>query len=112
MLARRVDYAPIYTTLYLYNSGHANLQLELGGKLALLDTVFVNGSRACDAQTYEGFMCRRATTNGRFIDYADIDTMQVYYSADLLRDVGGFNIAVRSTRNGPMRLPLPKSCTI
>jgi hypothetical protein len=110
--ARRVGYGPAEWTIDLSNSGHANVQLILGARLAMLDTVVVSAGRQCEAQRYEGFMCRRATANGRFIDYSDIDTMQVTYSADLLRDVGGFGVIVRPSRNGPTRVASAKTCTI
>src|SRR5262249_32668352 len=92
--------------------GHADIQLTLGPRIAILDTVFVFDGRPCEAQKYEGFMCRRATTKGRFIDYTDIDSMDVVYSADLLRDVGGFSTVVRSTRIGPTRVAASRTCTI
>jgi len=110
--ARRVGYAPTEWTVDLSKSGHAEIQLTLGGRIAALDTVFVLDGRPCDAQKYEGFMCRRATTKGRFIDYADIDSMNVLYSADLLRDVGGFATVVRPTRIGPTRVASSSHCTI
>ena len=109
---RRVGYAPTEWTIDLSNSGRAELQLVLGARLGVLDTVFVNGDRPCEAQKYEGFLCRRGSANGGvFIDYTDIDTMPVWYSADLLRDVGGFTVGIRSTRNGPTRIPVSRQCT-
>src|SRR5947208_8085461 len=57
-------------------------------------------------------MCRRATKTGTFIDYTDIDTMQVYFSADLLRDAGGFTSMVQPTRNGNTRVASARTCTI
>ena len=110
--ARRVGYAPTEWTIDLSKGGHAEIQLTLGPRIAVLDTVFVFDGRPCEAQKYEGFMCRRATTKGRFIDYADIDSMNVLYSADLLRDVGGFATVVRPTRTGPTRVASSTHCTI
>jgi hypothetical protein len=110
--ARRVGYAPTEWTIDLSKGGRADIQLTLGPRIAALDTVFVFDGRPCDAQRYEGFMCRRATTKGRFIDYADIDSMDVLYSADLLRDVGGFSTVVRPTRIGPTRVGSAAHCTI
>ena len=110
--ARRVGYGPTEWTVDLSKSGHADVQLILGSRIAVLDTVFAIDGRPCEAQKYEGFVCRRATTTGMFIDYADIDTMQVDYSADLLRDVGGFTTIVKPTRNGPTRVASSRTCTI
>jgi len=110
--ARRVGYAPTEWTIDLSKGGRAEVQLTLGSRIAALDTVFVVDGRPCEAQKYEGFMCRRATTKGRFIDYAEIDSMNVLYSADLLRDVGGFATVVRPTRIGPTRVASSTHCTI
>jgi len=110
--ARRLGYGPAEWSVDLSNHGRIDVQLVLGSRLALLDTVYVNDGRPCDAQKYEGFMCRRAMTKGRFIDYTDIDSMDVIYSADLLRDIGGFTTVVRSTNMGPTRLAASKHCTI
>ena len=110
--ARRVGYGPTEWTVELSKSGHADIQLVLGSRLAMLDTVFVSEGHDCDPRKYEGFMCRRASAKGTFIDFTDIDTMQVYYTADLLRDVGGFTSVVRPTRNGPTRIASGKACTI
>jgi hypothetical protein len=110
--ARRVGYAPAEWTVDLSKSGVTEIQLTLGARLALLDTVYVNTGRPCDPRRYDGFMCRRATAKGVFVDYTDIDTMDVYYSADLLRDVGGFHSVVRPTRDGPTRVAASRACTI
>jgi len=110
--ARRVGYGPTEWSVDLSKSGHADVQLVLGARIAILDTVFAIDGRPCNAQKYEGFVCRRATTPGMFIDYTDIDTMEVYYSADLLRDAGGFTTVVQPTRNGATRIASAKACTI
>jgi hypothetical protein len=110
--ARRVGYGPAEWTIDLSKGGRADIQLTLGARIAALDTVFVFDGRACDAQKYEGFMCRRATAKGLFIDYADIDSMNVLYSSELLRDVGGFSTMVRATRIGPTRVAGSTHCTI
>ena len=110
--ARRLGYAPAEWSIDLSKNGRLDVPLVLGARIALLDTVFVADGRPCDAQSYEGFLCRRATAKGRFIDFPDIDTMDVLYSAELLRDVNGFTVATRSTRIGPTRVVSPKRCTI
>jgi hypothetical protein len=110
--ARRVGYGPAEWSVDLSKSGHADVQLVLGSRIALLDTVFSTDGRPCEAQRYDGFVCRRASAVGTFIDYTDIDTMQVYYSADLLRDAGGFTTVVQPTRNGPTRVASSRTCTI
>src|SRR4051794_19997817 len=110
--ARRFGYNPDEWSLDLSKGGRSEVRLSLGARIASLDTVFVVDGRPCEAQRYEGFMCRRATTKGLFVDYTDIDTMNVLYSADILRDVGGFGTVVRPTRNGPTRVASANQCTI
>jgi hypothetical protein len=110
--ARRVGYSPVEWTVDLQKSGGTDVQIVLATRLPMLDTVFVTDGRRCEVAKYEGFMCRRATAKGTFVDYTDIDTMQVVYTADLLRDVGGFATTVISTRNGPTRIATGANCTI
>jgi len=64
------------------------------------------------ARQIRGVLCRRAKAKGTFLDFTDIDTMQVDYSAELLRDVGGFLVDVEPTRNGPTRVSSSRHCTI
>ena len=110
--ARRVGYQPAEWTVDLSKNGHIDVQLVLGSRIALLDTVFVFDGRDCEPGRYEGFMCRRASAKGRFIDFTDIDSMNVNYSAELLRDIGGFPTIAKSTRIGPTRIVQPRHCTI
>jgi len=109
--ARRVGYSPAEFTVELNSGGHADVKLSLGPRYAALDTVFVHDGRPCPAQTYEGFICRRATVKATFLDYTDIDSMNVLYSAELLRDIGGFTVEVIPTRNGPTRIASSRHCT-
>jgi len=110
--ARRLGFSPAEWSVDLSKNGRLDIPLILGARIAQLDTVFISDGRPCDPQTYEGFLCRRATTRGRFIDFSDIDTMSVLYSAEILRDINGFKIATRSTRIGPTRVVEPTRCTI
>src|SRR5262245_14549722 len=110
--ARRVGYVPVEWTLDLSKGGHADVQIVFTTRLPVLDTVRVVAARTCPPQRYEGFLCRRATAKGTFVDYTEIDTMQVFYSADLLRDIGGFTTTARTTRTGATRDPVGKQCTI
>jgi hypothetical protein len=110
--ARRLGYLPTSWTVDVSKSGRAELQLVMFDRIPSLDTVFVNGSRPCPRDTYEGFLCRRATVKGTFIDYPEIDEQNADWSADLLRDVPGFSVGLRSSRNGPTRVPLTRNCAI
>ncbi len=110
--ARRVGYGPAEWSVKLAKAGRVDVPLVLGPHIAMLDTVYVADGRPCPRDTYDGFMCRRATAKGRFIDYTDIDTMEVYYTADLLRDVGGFTTVVSRARDGPTRTVSSRRCTV
>jgi len=110
--ARRVGYLPTEWSVKLSNAGHVNVALVLGPRVAILDTTYVATDTPCARDEYEGFVCRRAKAKGTFIDFVDIDTMQVDYSAELLRDVPGFTIDVQPTKNGPTRVGSSRHCTI
>lgn len=110
--ARHLGYVPAEWDVDLSQSGHAEIQLVLVARIASLDTVYVNGTRPCPRATYEGFLCRRATAKGTFIDYPEIDAQDADYSADLLRDVPGFGVAVGRGRTGATRIPSSRACTI
>ena len=108
--ARRFGYLPSEWSVDLSNGGHAVLQLALGAKLAVLAPVVVSADRECSAAKFDGFMCRRASTNGVFLDYTDIDDMHVYYTGDIFGGVDGFGVSVRPTRSGPIRIPIGRRC--
>ena len=110
--ARRLGYVPAEWTVKLSSGGHVHVQLALGPRIAMLDTVYVAGGRQCARETYDGFLCRRAAGKGTFIDYIDVDTMDINYSAEILRDIRGFTIEVRPTRTGLTRMPSSHHCTI
>lgn len=110
--ARRVGYLPTEWSVDLSKGGHADVQITLATRVAVLDTIRVLADRRCHPQRYEGFLCRQASTRGVFLDYTDIDTMQVFYTADLLRDIGGFETVVVSSKNGATRAASSKWCTI
>lgn len=110
--ARRLGYLPTEWSVKLSQAGHVDVQLVLGRRVAMLDTVYVANDAPCARDQYEGFVCRRARAKGIFVDFTDIDTMQVDYSAELLRDLGGFSVDVRPTRNGPTRVASSRHCTI
>ena len=110
--ARRLGYAPAEWSVDLSKSGRADIQLVLATRIPSLDTVYVKGSGPCPRDSYEGFLCRRATTKGTFIDYTDIDAQDAEYSADLLRGVPGFRVDVARSRDGPTRVPTSRTCTI
>jgi len=109
--ARRVGYLPTEWSVKLSQAGHVNVSLVLGPRVAMLDTMYATAG-PCARDTYEGFLCRQAKAKGTFIDFTDIDTMQVDYSAELLRDVPGFTFDVQPTKNGPTRVGSSRHCAI
>jgi len=110
--ARRLGFLPTEWSVKLSNAGHVDVQIVLGPVVAMLDTMFVAGDGTCSRDHYEGFVCRRARAKGTFLDFTDIDTTQADFSAELLRDIGGFQVDVQSTKNGPTRVASSRHCTI
>src|SRR5215467_2074155 len=110
--ARRVGFLPTEWSVKLSNAGHVNVTLVLGPRVAMLDTMYAVTDGPCARDKYEGFVCRRTKAKGTFLDFTDIDTMQVDYSAELLRDLGGFTVEVQPTKNGPTRVTSSRHCTI
>ncbi|HTE45327.1 MAG TPA: carboxypeptidase regulatory-like domain-containing protein [Gemmatimonadaceae bacterium] len=108
--ARHVGYFPVEWTIDLSRSGRTDVQLVLGTKLPTLDTVVVTAGRQCTLRDIEGFLCRRASAKGVFLDYTDIDDLNVNYTGDLFNAVDGFAVDVRPTRNGPVRVPIGRRC--
>ena len=110
--ARRLGYFPAEWSVDLSKAGRADIRLVLTTRIPSLDTVYVNGTRPCPRETYEGFLCRRATARGTFLDYPEIDAQDADWSGDLLRDVPGFGVDVQGSRNGATRVPSSRRCTI
>ena len=108
--ARRFGYVPGEWSVDLSNGGHADIQVMLGPKLASLDPVVVSANRECSPRKFDGFMCRRGSANGIFLDYTDIDDRDVYYTGDLFNGIDGFRSSVNMTRSGVMRVPVGRRC--
>jgi hypothetical protein len=109
IVGRKLGYAPTNWDVSLSSSGKVDIQLVLDHRLPLLDTVIVTAGRTCSAVTLEGFTCRRHSGGGVFLDYTDIDDKQPIWTADIFRDIKGFRVDVRSTRYGPVRVPVTTS---
>jgi hypothetical protein len=45
-----------------------------------------------------------------FLDYTDIDDMNVYYTGDIFNGMDGFGVSVRPTKTGPVRVPIGRRC--
>lgn len=102
--ARKLGYAPARWDVKVSKSGRVDLKFVLGRRI-LLDTISVVARRDCPEFSVAGFMCRRRTGGGVFLDFTDIDEKGVVETADLFRDIPGFRVDVRRTRFGPVRVP-------
>src|SRR5258705_8631032 len=75
--------------------------------MPMLDTVVVVAGRECSIHSFDGFVCRRRGGGGVFLDYDEIDEKQRVWTADIFRDIAGFRVDLRPTRNGPTRVVTP-----
>ena len=105
--ARKLGYAPTQFDVSLSNAGRVDIQLVFDERLPMLDTIAVTAGRTCSAYSLDGFVCRRKSTGGVFLDYTDIDDKDALYTADLFRDMKGFRTDLHSTRFGPVRYVAP-----
>lgn len=104
--ARKLGFAPTSFDVSLGKNGHVDIKLQFDRRMPMLDTVLVRGTRECSELSLDGFTCRRASEHGVFFDYTDIDEKEPVFVADIFRGVPGFRIETRSTRDGPMRIPV------
>ncbi|MGH7677058.1 MAG: carboxypeptidase-like regulatory domain-containing protein [Gemmatimonadaceae bacterium] len=101
---RKVGYAPERWDVKLSKGGRIEVPIVLGRRV-MLDTVTVVARGRCPALSLNGFMCRRRAGGAIFLDFADIDDKRVFYTADLFRDIEGFRVELRRTREGPIPTP-------
>jgi hypothetical protein len=104
--ARKLGYSPTEFRVSLSKDGHTEIKLWLEHSAPMLDTLRVIAGRPCPLYSLDGFVCRKKAGGGVFMDYTDIDDKGVAYTADLFRDMKGFRVDVRSTRRGPVRVPV------
>ena len=104
MAARKLGYAPARWDVKVSKANRIDVHFVLGRRITL-DTIAVVARRDCPEYSVSGFMCRRRTGGGVFLDFTDIDEKGVVETADLFRDIPGFRVDVRRTRFGPMRTP-------
>ena len=106
--ARKLGYSPGEATADLHDNGTLDVALTLEHRVANLDTVVVNADGTCPERSLDGFLCRQKRGGkGVFMDYMDIDDKDQLSTADLFRDIPGFRVDVRPTRNGNRRIPVP-----
>ena len=101
--ARRLGYAPTAREVSLRRGGRADITLVFERAMPMLDTIVVTGTGTCSEHSLDGFVCRRRTARGVFLDYTEIDDRNARYTADLFRDMKGFREVVRPSRFGPVR---------
>lgn len=106
VFARKLGFAPTTFDVSLGKNGHADIKLIFDRRMPTLDTVFVKGVHECSELSADGFTCRRHTAHGVFLDYTDIDEREPTYTADIFRGIPGFRVETRSTRDGPMPVPV------
>jgi len=99
VVARKFGYAPDKWDVKLSKNGRLDVKFVLARRVQL-DTVTVVGRRDCPAFSVEGFMCRRGSAGGVYLDFPDIDEAGVQETADLFRGIKGFRVEFRSTRAG------------
>jgi len=107
--ARKLGFAPTETTVDISGNGRLNVVLTLDQRMPLLDTVVVRADGSCPDRTLDAFACHRKFGKGLYLDYTDIDEKEPIYAADIFRDIQGFRVDVRSTRNGPVRVAVPSN---
>jgi hypothetical protein len=105
--ARKLGYSPGETSADLHGDGALDVTVTLEHRMANLDTVVVNADGSCPERSFDGFLCRQKRGDkGVFMDYMDIDDKDLLSTADLFRDIPGFRVDVRPTRNGNRRIPV------
>ena len=104
--ARKLGFAPTETTVDISDNGRLSVVLTLDQRMPMLDTVIVRADGSWPDRTLDAFACHRRFGKGLYLDYTDIDEKEPIYTADIFRDIKGFRVDLRSTRNGPMRVPV------
>jgi hypothetical protein len=101
--ARKLGFAPEDYDVKLSKNGKVDITLRLAVRMPMLDTVTIRADRKCPEFTLEGFVCRRQSAHGVYMDYTDIDDKEAIYTADLFRDIQGFREAVVPSREVGLR---------
>lgn len=109
VVARKVGYAPSRWDVMVSKSGRVEVNFVLTRRV--LDTVTVVAPRDCPIHSLDGFLCRRASRRGLFLDDADIDERGALTTADIFQDIPGFRVEGRRGRYGPVRVAMPASNT-
>ena len=105
--ARKIGYAPERWDLKVSKNGRIDVKFVLARRMQL-DTIVVTARHECHAFSVAGFMCRKRSGGGVFLDYTDIDEKRVLWTADLFKDIEGFRVDLRRTPYGPVPVPVRK----
>ena len=81
--------------------GRVDVQLSFDRPMPQLDTVVVSAEGSCSRRSVDGFVCRRRSGGGVFMDYNDIDDKGPIYTADLLNDINAFRVDTRASPAEP-----------
>jgi hypothetical protein len=103
---RRIGFRPHDVTLVLGAGERTNLDLVVFRLPLTLDTVVVRGERHCPRFTWAGYLCRRAEGRGRVIELEEIVAKEPIYTDDVFREMPGFRIEPRFSREGPTRVAI------
>jgi hypothetical protein len=89
---RRLGYMPMQVTVKLDSSTTRTLELAMMPRPRVLDTVTVTADGHCPRNTFDGFLCRRKTMPGIFLNEEDILAKNATYLADIFHDMEGFRV--------------------
>ena len=107
VVARKIGYAPVHWEVNLRPEGRVDIQLSFEQQRPLLDTVVVSADGTCSRRSVDGFVCRRRSGGGVFMDYNDIDDKSPTYTADLFNDINAFRVDTRTSSAGTIRVASP-----
>ncbi|HEY9230034.1 MAG TPA: carboxypeptidase-like regulatory domain-containing protein [Gemmatimonadaceae bacterium] len=107
VVARKLGYAPVQWEVKLGPAGSVDITLSFDRAMPMLDTVVVTADGECSRRTLDGFVCRRRSARGVFMDYNEIDDKAPVYTADLFSDIKGFRVDTRTSPSGTIRVASP-----
>lgn len=88
--ARRVGWRPVDTAFVLARHGSLTVNLTLGARVSVLDTIRVRSSQDdCAPRNFYGFNCRRRAGIGVFRDSAELAALKPDWDADLFDGIPG-----------------------
>ena len=113
VVARKVGFFPETWDVKLTKSSRMEITIVLGRHLPTLDTVVTRASRECSRVSYEGFLCRRGSRGGIFLDDQGIADQDVIYVGELFRSMDAFHVDFHIEPDGvvyTLRSWRPRGC--